>query len=149
MMKNRMDSHDTNETSVDESQGIFNNQRGNQSQCSGVSHDVTIPDITSMVRDPLNDPELNGKMNEGKYRFDDFNWLSNMAGFHKPTDVYYGTILIGTIESDPKGDAYRIISVQGIKGTTSIQQDKNNRFKTKDDATVIVHHLWKLMRHGD
>jgi hypothetical protein len=52
----------------------LHNQSGNGSQCSGYSHDVINTNITQMVRDPLNDPQLNGKMNE-QYKFDDFKWL--------------------------------------------------------------------------
>ncbi len=113
----------------------------------GYSHGIVIDDPTFLTRDPLNDPEMTGKIDEEKYRFDDFHWLANMAGFHKPTDVYYGTVLIGTIESTPRGDGYVVISVQGPKGTTPIKPSKQNHFKTKNDAAKVLHQTWKLLRH--
>ena len=51
----------------------LHNQSGNSSQCSGCSHDVSIPDITQMVRDPLNDPMLNGKLHEEGERTEHFS----------------------------------------------------------------------------
>ena len=101
-------------------------------------------DITQMERDPLNDPELNGKMNEG-YRFHDFNWLANMSGFGKPTDVYHDSILLGVIISEPNG--YVIDRILGPKGTVSVKKTSKNKFKTKNDAAETLHRTWKSLRN--
>ena len=101
-------------------------------------------DITQMERDPLNDPELNGKLNESSYKFDEYGWLSTMDGFNKPVDVYYGTILLGVIESRP--DGYVIIVVIGPDKHYRIDAGPDNKFKTKIDAAEALHRTWKTLR---
>ena len=101
-------------------------------------------DITQMERDPLNDPELNGKMNES-YRFEDFHWLANMSGFGKPTNVYHDSILLGVIISEPNG--YVIDRILGPKGTVSVKKTSKNKFKTKNDAAETLHRTWKSLRN--
>jgi hypothetical protein len=113
----------------------------------GYSHGIVIDDPTFLVRDPLNDPELTGKLNEGDYRFDDFNWLGNMAGFRKPSDVYYGSILLGVIESE--SDGYVIKVVKGPLGDLSLKPSPQNKFKTKDEAAKILHNMWRRLRKAD
>ncbi len=216
---------------------IHHNQMGAASQCSGVSHDVTIPDVTSMERDPLTDPILTGKLDEkgektehfwvkwnepdivknaGKiflgdkwfanavkmnkdygpkygnkwvinkhteafklgfespsigfdnvqllldylekwymsrkpslneqYRFHDFKWLARMDGFGMPTDVYYGSILLGVIVSTPNG--YTIEMVKGPTTNVSYKQSPKNLFKTKDDAAKVIRRVWRLLRQN-
>jgi len=104
-------------------------------------------DITQMERDPLTDPELNGKLNES-YKFDDFNWLGNKNGFDTPSDVYYGSILLGTIES--KRDGYVVTVVMGPIGPDTrrpVVQGPTNKFKSKNLAAEALHKTWKALRN--
>lgn len=225
---------------------LYHNQSAPMSQCSGYSHDVTIPDITQMVRDPLNDPRLNNKLDEenknystkhftvkfgivkgipdygpdigkvflngetyfcnavyykeglgygksidGKwvvnkapgawklnvpeelvtgydtvedmlntlekwyssrtmneqYKFDDFKWLARRDGFGMPTDVYYGSILLGVIVSQPNG--YLVAIVKGPTSDVSYKQSPQKPFKTKSDAAEALHRAWKSLRHRE
>lgn len=80
------------------------------------------------------------------YRFDDFKWLGNMAGFGVPTDVYYGSVYLGLIESKP--DGYVIQMVDTPKGKQRIKQGGQNLFKTKEHAAEILHKSWKILRGG-
>lgn len=79
-----------------------------------------------------------------EYRFDDFNWLGDASGFNVPTDVFYGTVLLGVLISKPSG--YIIQRVSTPKGVLPVTQTKNNNFKTKDDATKALHYVWKSQR---
>jgi len=79
-----------------------------------------------------------------KYKFDDFEWLADMSGFNKPTDVYYGSILLGVIISIPTG--YVIDNVLTPRGSIKVTKTKNNDFKTKMDAAKMLHQLWKSQR---
>lgn len=81
---------------------------------------------------------------ESEYKFDDFDWLADMSGFNKPTDVYYGSILLGVITSLSVG--YIIDRVLTPKGSMTVMKTKNNNFKTKIDAAKVLHNLWKLQR---
>ena len=133
---------------VSESQGISNNQTYYQTNCTGISHGVsTDPRSVPSARDELNDPILNGKLHEGQYRFDDFNWLKRGDGFGVPTDVYYGTVLLGVIVSQENG--YVIGLVKGSNGDRPYKQDSKKPFKTKDDAAETLHRAWKSIRHGE
>ena len=128
---------------------ISNNQIGSSSQCSGYSHDVTIPDITAMVRDPLNDPKLTGKMNEvDEYKFDEPTWSpDSLIGkkFGNPIAVYYNTILLGDIIL--KSNVYEICGVTlPSGGMMPVKKSRKNKFKTKNDAARIMHVLWKRAR---
>lgn len=96
------------------------------------------------VRDPLNDPLLNNKLDES-YRFQDHDWLANMAGFNKPTDVYCDTIHLGVITSTSNG--YVIETLSSPSGTIIIKKTANNLFKTKQDAAERLHKLWKQERN--
>ncbi len=108
---------------------------------------VTEPDdITQLERDPLTDPMLNQKLHEAQYRFDDFNWMKRGDGFGIPTDVYYGTILLGVVVSQPNG--YLVALVKGPTGDRSYKQDPKRPFKTKDDAAEALHRAWKSLRQG-
>lgn len=78
------------------------------------------------------------------YKFDEFKWLGNMAGFGVPVDVSYGAIYLGLIESTP--DGYVIQMVDTPKGKQKIRQGGTNKFKTKQDAAETLHKAWKLMR---
>jgi len=113
----------------------------------GYNHNVT-SDARSIpsVRDELNDPRLNGKLHE-QYKFDDFKWLARGDGFGVPTDVYYGTVLLGVIVSQENG--YVVATVKGPKGDRSYKQDPKKPFKTKDDAAQALHRAWKSLRHGE
>ncbi len=123
---------------------LYHNQSAPMSQCSGFQYDVSIPDITQMTRDPLNDPELNGKMNE-QYKFDDFKWLARQDGFGIPTDVYYGSVLLGVIVSSPEG--YMIGLIKGPKNDITIKKSPKNMYKTKNDAAQSLHQVWKQLRY--
>ena len=116
---------------------------------AGYSHGATSDygDV-QLERDPLNDPRLTGKkpFKESTFKFKDFNWMKRGDGFGMPIDVYYGTILIGVITTEP---GYYEVSL--IKGPTKhddvpIKKDKKNQFKTKELAARAVHLMWKLQR---
>lgn len=97
------------------------------------------------VRDPLNDPLLNNKLDES-YTFKDFDWLKTMDGFNKPTDVSYGSVHLGVIASKPEG--YVILTIAGPHGQVSVKLDRNNMFKTKNLAAETLHTMWKQERQG-
>ena len=78
------------------------------------------------------------------YRFADHDWLANMAGFNKPTDVYYGNILLGVIESRP--DGYVVIAIIGPHRPEIIKQGGVNKFKSKNLAADVMHKVWSHMR---
>ena len=133
---------------VSESQGISNNQTYYQTNCTGTSHGVSAdPRSVPSVRDELNDPIMNGKLHEGQYKFDDFNWMKRGDGFGIPSDVYYGTILLGVIVSQENG--YLVATIKGPTGDRSYRQDPKKPFKTKDDAAEALHRAWKSLRHGE
>jgi len=119
----------------------------NEDFALGYSHGIVIDDPTVLVRDPLNDPVMTGKINEIGYRFDDFDWLKKMGGFGIPTDVYYGAIFLGTIESEPHGYVIKIVSAP--LGNLSLKSSPQNKFKTKDEAAKILHNMWKRLRKAD
>jgi hypothetical protein len=81
------------------------------------------------------------------YRFDDFNWLATMDGFNVPTDVYNGTVYLGTIESKPEGYTIRLVDTP--KGKQPIQQSANNSFKSKQQAAQVLHRTWQTIRSED
>jgi len=118
------------------------NQKIREGDGTGYSHNVSFGDYEK-ERDPLNDPELNGKLNES-YRFHEFKWMATMDGFNMPVDVYYGKILLGVIQSRP--DGYVILSVIGPDRSYNVTQEKENEFKTKNDAAKPLHLLWKTLR---
>lgn len=120
-----------------------------EGDATGYSQGIVIPDITTMERDPLNDPMLNGKLHESntQYKFDDFKWLGRQDGFGIPTDVYYGSILLGVIVSSPKG--YMIGLIKGPTSDVTINKSPKNMFKTKDDAAIRLHQAWKQLRYAE
>ena len=123
---------------------ISNNQVYNgKTSFGGYGHGSVSDGNTQMVRDPLNDPKLTGKVNEA-YRFKDYSWLKNSSGFNIPTDVYHDTVLLGVIESRPEG--YLIVMVDTPNGSRGVNPSKNNNFKTKDLAAKALHTLWKQQR---
>jgi hypothetical protein len=81
------------------------------------------------------------------YKFDEFKWLANMAGFGMPVDVSYGTIYLGLIESTP--DGYVIQMVDTPKGKQKIKQGGKNKFKTKQAAAETLHKTWSVLRGGN
>jgi len=107
---------------------------------------VTDPRSNTCVRDELNDPRLNDKLNE-QYRFDDYTYLKRGDGFGVPTDVYYGSILLGVIVSQENG--YLVGLVKGPNGDRAYKQDPKKPFKTKNDAAEALHRAWKSLRHGE
>jgi hypothetical protein len=88
---------------------------------------------------------LNESMEEG-FKFKEFNWLSNRAGFGTPVDVYWDSVYLGTIESTPDGDHYRIVFVDTPTGKQKIAQNEQNQFKSKNLAAETLHRTWKLVR---
>lgn len=89
--------------------------------------------------------ECMNPLNEG-FKFRDFKWLSNMAGFGTPSDVYWDTIFLGTIEETPGGDHYRIILIDTPQGKKRIAQNEQNQFKSKNLAAETLHRTWKMIR---
>lgn len=81
------------------------------------------------------------------YKFHEFKWLANMAGFGMPVDVSYGTIYLGLIESTP--DGYVIQMVDTPKGKQKIKQGGKNKFKTKQAAAETLHKTWSVLRGGN
>jgi len=112
----------------------------------GYSHNVSF-DMTKKERDPLNDPELNGKLNESQYRFDDFDWLKRGDGFGIPTDVHYGAIFLGTIESEPHGYVLKMVSAP--LGNLPLKPSPQNKFNTKYEAAKVLHNMWKRLIKAD
>ena len=117
----------------------------------GYSHNVSFDDPTTMERDPLNDPILTGKMNEAKYTFKDFPWAGISSGFEAPTDVYYGSIYLGTIVSKPDGYVIDLIDTPHGKKTVEYRNKSGQKrnptsFKTKDIAAKVLHVHWKKQR---
>jgi hypothetical protein len=112
----------------------------------GYSHNST-DDYSNVpfARDTLNDPLLNGKMNES-YRFDDFKWMGSMDGFRVPSDVYEGAVYLGVIES--YADRYVIKGIAGPHKMIDASDLPRNNFKTKDDAAKMLHRIWKSLRTG-
>jgi hypothetical protein len=95
--------------------------------------------------------ELLAEISKGKpltegFRFKDFKWLSNVAGFGTPTDVFWDSIYLGTIESAPDGDHYRITLIDTPQGKQKIKTNKQNEFKSKNQAAEMLHKTWKLIR---
>ena len=134
---------------MDESQGIFKNQVSDQSQCTGYSHGVSSDyNDVQLVRDPLNDPRLNNKLDEEnkQYRFDD-KFFEKGRWDNREMDVYYGTILLGTLWSRP--DGYIVDTVMGIKHSIKINRTSKNKFKTKEEAAKALHVTWKSLRYHD
>lgn len=81
------------------------------------------------------------------FKFKDFKWLSNMAGFGTPTDVFWDTIYLGTIEEAPDGAYYRITLVDTPQGKKRIGgDDTQNQFKSKNLAAETLHRTWKMIR---
>ena len=109
----------------------------------GTSHGAIMDDPPAKVRDPLNDPRLNQKLAES-FRFHDYNWLGNMAGFNKPTDVYNGAVYLGIIESRP--DGYVILAVAGPHHIIEIKQGGHNKFKNKNQAAETLRRTWQYIR---
>lgn len=126
------------------------NQVGYQSQCTGISHGVSSDyNDVQLVRDPLNDPMLNGKLHENDvYKFDDFPETKRGDGFGMAINVYHKTIFLGIIVSQSNG--YLVSTVRGPENRDrSYRQDPNKPFKTKDDAAKALHRAWKSLRHGE
>lgn len=145
-----VDEHPSTFDIVSESQGIFNNQVSNSTQCSGYSHGaVADPYQYITTRDPLNDPILTGKLDETQYKFNDFKYLAPTAGngFGYPSDVYYGTIHLGTIVNYE--DGVIISTIVGPEITTSFKQSPRNKFKTQQQAAETMHRVWSSMRKGN
>jgi|ERR1035437_1302721 hypothetical protein len=84
---------------------------------------------------------------DGKYTFIDFPELGNAAGFRIPSDVRFGSIYIGTIESDTNG--YMIKLIDTTTGKKTVRQTPRNRFKSKDLAAIALHRSWKELRNTE
>jgi hypothetical protein len=93
-------------------------------------------------RDPLTDPMLRTEA----FRFRDFKWMSNAAGFGDPTDVFWDSVYLGTIESSPDGDHYRVVIIDTPKGKIKIAQNDQNKFKSKKLASESLYKIWKIIR---
>lgn len=100
------------------------------------------------VRDELNDPRLNQKLHEDNFKYDDYGWMASGDGFNIPTDVYYGTVLLGVIVSHP--DGYVVKKVMGPTNdkTVMIKDSSNNKFKSKSLAAKMLHKVWKMLRYS-
>jgi hypothetical protein len=113
----------------------------NEDHGLGFSHNVSVPgDENTMNRStitPLKESPL-------EYRFVDFKHLGNAEGFKVPTDVYYGSVFLGVIESEE--DGYIIQMVKGPSKNVFIQKSPANKFKNKVGAAEMIHKLWKHQR---
>ena len=116
----------------------------NEDHGMGYGHNVSIPgDENTMNRStitPLEETSL-------EYRFTDFKHLSNAAGFKVPTDVHYGNVFLGVIESEE--DGYVIKLVKGPKNNIFVQRSPANKFKNKSEAAQMLHKLWKHQRRKE
>ena len=80
------------------------------------------------------------------YRFHQFKWMANMAGFNYPIDVFYGTIYLGTLEAKNDGVVIRLIDTP--EGKVPVKQSDKNIFKTQDIAAKVLHKTWARLRSG-
>jgi hypothetical protein len=96
--------------------------------------------IKSIIKEVINMGEPN------RFEFNDFNWLGNMAGFGVPSDVKIGSMYIGTIESDSKGNGYRVVLVDTPKGKIKLPVNPKNLFKSKNLAADFLHRIWSYYR---
>lgn len=96
-------------------------------------------------RDPLFDPMINGTIDEA-FRFTDYDELKNGLGFDVPTDVYWDSTYLGTIQSEKNGRYYQIVLVDTPTGKQKIKQNKQNEFKSKNQAAEMLHKTWRLIR---
>ena len=123
---------------------IWNYEKINEDHGMGFGHNVSIPgDENTMNRStitPLEETSL-------EYRFTDFKHLGNAAGFKVPTDVHYGNIFLGVIESEE--DGYVIKLVKGPKNNIFVQRSPANKFKNKSEAAQMLHKLWKHQRRKE
>jgi len=78
-----------------------------------------------------------------EYRFEDFNWMANGKGFDRPSNVYFGSELLGVIVSDVSGDSFYIAKVMTPAGSKGVQRTEQNKFKTQNDAAEMLHLIWK------
>ena len=109
----------------------------------GYSHNVSFDDYKKQ-RDPLNDPDLTGKIKES-YKFTDYEFVADREGFNVPTDVRYNTLFLGVITSKPEG--YEISMVCGPhKNILTTSKTKQRKFKTKNEAALMLHKMWKHLR---
>lgn len=82
----------------------------------------------------------------GKYTFHDFGWIHNMAGFGVPSDVKYGSVYLGTIESVE--DGYKIVLIDTPHGNKKFPNNEKNKFKTKNLAAEFLHKAWLFYKTG-
>ena len=81
-----------------------------------------------------------------KYRFKDHRWLGNKDGTRVPIEVYYETILLGEIESQPRG-AYIITVIKSpTKDIPLSPAQPHNYFNTKEEAAQTLHRMWVTLR---
>ncbi len=115
----------------------------------GYSHNVSLPgDENTMNKSTIKPFVEIRDVKQLEYRFKDFKWLANMSGFGVPTDVYYGSILLGVIESQP--DRYIIVEVKGPKRNIPVSPTLRwNSFKTKNDAAKMLHLVWAKLKTKD
>lgn len=80
------------------------------------------------------------------YSFTEFKELAHGDGFHYPVDVRYNTIYLGSLIVNPNGYVIRMVDTPSKH--EFILPSKNNLFRTKQDAAVALHKVWKKYRHG-
>lgn len=120
------------------------------SNLGGYSHNSSCDysDI-QLVRDPLNDPLLNNKLddsvNQNLYRFRDFPLTKTIGGFGMSSDVFYKNVYLGVIESE--SDGYFINKVVTPDGRLlQVLKNENNKFKSKNLAAHYLDYLWRQQR---
>ena len=81
------------------------------------------------------------------YTFNDFKWLATNDGFNYPSDVYYGTIYIGTLIAKPDGFVIKLIDTP--IGKQFINKSSRNKFKSQIQAAGVLHKTWKMVRNNN
>jgi hypothetical protein len=121
------------------------NRHGEAFKLKFPATEIYFDDVQSLL-DYLEKWYQSRKLNE-QYKFDDFTYLARGDGFGVPTDVYYGTILLGVIVSQENG--YVVAIIKGPNGDRSYRQDPKKTFKTKEEAAQALHRAWKSLRHDE
>jgi hypothetical protein len=95
---------------------------------------------------PIKKSQLDDYEMDEAFRFHDFKWMGNMAGFGVPTDVNWDTTYIGTIESE--ADGYKIVFIDTPRGKRNVHQSPKNKFKSKNLAAEALLRTWKVVRNS-
>lgn len=83
------------------------------------------------------------------WKFRDFDWIGNAAGFNRPSDVLIGNILIGVITSKPQGYVIEMVVDPRDQKHQMIRKNEENWFQTKDRAAAAVYMTWNKLRRTE